>query len=218
MQLRQQLAAETKLRQDREGELAKGKAIAAETQTVLQKTRADLETATAKYKEATDRAAVSASELAEVKRELSEFQSVSEAALRSQSEKASVQIRKLRDDFDGAVAENKFLSRKLQRLTSVIDRDGLGPRTEWKAPNAPVNFTGKVTVLDPKWQFVVLNAGENQGILPYAELLVTRGGEVVAKLRIKSVEDNQCIANILPGWGSGKVAEGDTVIPVPPGL
>jgi len=79
--------------------------------------------------------------------------------------------------------------------------------------NLPVGLKGKVLVADPKWEFVVLNIGEDDGVLENGELLVNRNGRLVAKVRIQSVQKDRSIANLLNGWKLSDVIEGDLVIP-----
>jgi len=73
-----------------------------------------------------------------------------------------------------------------------------------------------VLVTDPKWNFVVLNIGEDQGVLERGELLVNRDGKLVAKVIVRSVQKDRSIANVMPGWELGEVMEGDQVIPAHP--
>jgi len=80
----------------------------------------------------------------------------------------------------------------------------------------PADLKGKVVVVDPKWDFVVLNIGEDQGVLTDGQLLVNRNGKLVAKVIVRSIEKDRCIANIVPGWKLGEVIEGDEVIPANP--
>jgi hypothetical protein len=77
----------------------------------------------------------------------------------------------------------------------------------------PPDLVGKVLQVDPKWDFVVLNVGADQGALTRAEMLVNRGGRLVAKVKIRRVEKNCCIADVMPGWKLAEVVEGDQVIP-----
>jgi hypothetical protein len=70
--------------------------------------------------------------------------------------------------------------------------------------------------VDPKWDFVVLNVGEDQGVLPDGELLVSRDGKLVAKVIVRSVQKDRSIANLVPGWQLGEIIEGDEVIPAHP--
>jgi len=76
----------------------------------------------------------------------------------------------------------------------------------------PPGLKGKVLVADPKYDFVVLDIGEKQGVLPEGQMLVNRNGKLVAKVRIKSVQTDRSIANVLPGWKLSDVMEGDQVL------
>src|SRR5208282_4451810 len=78
------------------------------------------------------------------------------------------------------------------------------------------DLRGKILVVDPKWDFVVLNIGQDQGVLDDGELLVSRDGKLVAKVIVRSLEKNRCIANIIPGWKLCEVIEGDEVTPAHP--
>ena len=80
----------------------------------------------------------------------------------------------------------------------------------------PANLTGKILVVDPKWDFVVLNIGDDQGVIQNGQLLVSRDGKLVAKVIVRAVEKDRCIANIMPGWKLGEVIEGDDVSPAHP--
>ena len=107
---------------------------------------------------------------------------------------------------------NILLGQKIVRLTNEL---ALYKNTEYIVP-LPSNLRGKVLVADPKWNFVVLNVGQNQGVLEHGELLVNRGGKLVAKVVIRSVQQDRSVANVLPGWQLGDIVEGDLVIPAHP--
>ena len=77
-------------------------------------------------------------------------------------------------------------------------------------------WKGKVVVVDPKWDFVVLDIGANKGVLEDGEMLVSRDGRLVAKVIIRNVEKDRCIANIISGWKLGEIMEGDVVTPAQP--
>jgi flagellar biosynthesis GTPase FlhF len=78
-------------------------------------------------------------------------------------------------------------------------------------PDLPPGLKGKVVAVDPKWDFVVLDIGGNQGVVPRGQLLVNRDGKLVAKLRVVSVDADRSIANVMPEWSQGQVMAGDTV-------
>jgi len=77
----------------------------------------------------------------------------------------------------------------------------------------PPGLQAKVVRYDPKWRFVVLNAGTEQGMCKNAELLIGREGRFVGKIKINSVEKEQSIGNLVSGWQLGEIVEGDLVIP-----
>jgi len=80
----------------------------------------------------------------------------------------------------------------------------------------PPALKGKIMVVDPKWDFVVLNIGDDQGVKQNGELLVSRDGKLVAKVIVRTLEKDRAIANIVPGWKLGDVIEGDEVSPAHP--
>ncbi len=78
------------------------------------------------------------------------------------------------------------------------------------------DLKGKIIAVDPKWDFVVLNIGGDQGVLDDGEMLVSRHGKLVAKVIVRSVQKDRSIANVVPGWQLGEVIEGDEVTPAHP--
>ena len=121
-------------------------------------------------------------------------------------------LKGLEDSRDTVDTENKTLLSKVKRLQNQLALYN---------PNAPpvylrADLTGKVLVSDPKWNFVVLNVGENQGVLERGELLVNRNGKLVAKVIVTNVQKDRSVANVMPGWQLGEVFEGDQVIPANP--
>jgi len=108
--------------------------------------------------------------------------------------------------------EKLVLSREVTKLKSQL--------AELTQPDyfvaLPASLKGKVMAVDPKWDFVVLNVGENEGVLNHGEMLVSRDGKLVAKVIVSSVQKDRSIANIMPGWQLGDVIEGDSVIPAHP--
>ncbi|MEX1044998.1 MAG: hypothetical protein WEC73_02615 [Chthoniobacterales bacterium] len=73
---------------------------------------------------------------------------------------------------------------------------------------------GTILAVNQAWNFVVLSLGDRQGVVPNAEMLVQRGGQLLGRIRITSVEPSTSIADILvrtvPRGFS--VMPGDTVI------
>ncbi len=109
-------------------------------------------------------------------------------------------------------SEKALLKRSLDKTKAELEKY-ITPDTFVKIR---ADLHGKILVVDPKWDFVVLDVGEDQGIISDGELLVSRSGKLVAKVVVRSVQRDRCIANILPGWKLGDPIEGDEVTPAHP--
>ena len=127
--------------------------------------------------------------------------------------KLVAQIKQDQAAMDAITDEKKILTRTVARLQSQLN-ELIG--TNNYVVTLPADLKGRVVVVDPKWDFVVLNIGEDQGVLTDGQLLVNRNGKLVAKVIVRSIEKDRCIANIVPGWKLGEVIEGDEVIPAYP--
>jgi hypothetical protein len=123
------------------------------------------------------------------------------------------QIKQDQAAMDAIKDEKTVLTRTVASLRSQLN-ELIG--TNNYVVTLPAGLKGRVVVVDPKWDFVVLNIGEDQGVLEDGELLVNRDGKLVAKVIVRSIEKDRCIANIVPGWKLGEVIEGDEVIPAYP--
>ena len=86
--------------------------------------------------------------------------------------------------------------------------------TQRQAKIMKKGLEGHVLAVNPNWNFVVLSMGDHQGVLPDKVFIVQRGGAMVAKVRITSVEPATSIADIVPGTASKGfgVQPGDVVI------
>ena len=82
---------------------------------------------------------------------------------------------------------------------------------ELKVPEMPP-IKGKVIAVDPKWEFIVIDIGAEQGAQVRGELLVSRQGKLVAKVKLTSVEAKRSIANVISDWKQSDIMEGDAVI------
>ena len=121
-------------------------------------------------------------------------------------------IKQDQDAISAMNEEKKVLARNLLRVQTRLDE----LLNESFVVKLRADLKGQVVVVDPKWDFVVLNIGDEQGVLPDGELLVSRDGKLVAKVIVRTIEKDRCIANIVPGWKLGEVFEGDQVTPAHP--
>jgi len=119
-------------------------------------------------------------------------------------------VKTLNQQVEGLREENKLFALDIKKKKAELDAIRLGKEED---PFVPQEVRGKVLVVDPKWDFLVLDVGAKIGLVDRGVLLVSRQGELVAKIRVTSVQDNRSIANIMPGWKLKDVMEGDVVLP-----
>lgn len=113
-----------------------------------------------------------------------------------------------RDVFKG---ENGVLTLKVKQLEAKITK--LSP--PGPVPSLPDGLQGKVVAVDPRYQFVVLNIGLNQGMKQYGEMVINRGGKLIGKVQITEVEPNLCIGSIVQKWKPStkeEIVEGDLAV------
>jgi len=204
----------------------KAKAEAADLKKSLEQAQTDLAT---KEKEATD--AKTAAETA--KTELAKAQ---EDVKSKEAELAKVeQARKDLEAKIGPVPPEQLAS-KIQELTDaktkleteMAEAAQLRDSFKKKAEEAEAQFaakdrqiaeykgnyvrnglTGKVLAYNPGWNFVVLNVGDKAGLKSGVQLVVTRAGAMIGKVRVSTVEPSTSIADVLPGT----IARGESVQP-----
>jgi hypothetical protein len=224
IELRNHDAEETKLHQEFEGKYNTTKKELTKTTTELNQTKATLEAATAAKDKAeadllaqTKRADKLNEDLTKTRQDLDTAQAELAAYKATGRTPQAIlgmnqEIRKVQENLAAVEIENKILTQDLKKTKNEL--------AVFKDPNLeimlPAKLKGKVLVADPKWNFVVLNVGEDQGVLERGELLVNRNGKLVAKVVVRSVQKDRCIANVQPGWELGEVMEGDLVIPAHP--
>jgi vacuolar-type H+-ATPase subunit I/STV1 len=206
-------------------DLASTKKDLAKTQGDLRQTQSQLADANAARKSAEDMAAAQTRRADDLSDKLAKTAQERDAAQNDlaaykNTELTPEQIVKLRLDLkdaqvavDVANQEKAVLFRSNVRLSNDLAKvTGTGDYVV----KLRADLKGKIVDVDPKWDFVVLNIGEDEGVLEDGELLVSRDGKLVAKVVVRSIEKDRCIANIVPGWKLGEVFEGDQVSPAHP--
>ena len=164
----------------------------------------------AKLKEASDSLAVKTEELDKLK-----------IALGGNNDKGP-DVEQMKAEFEATKKAKADLEVKVAELTQVQDtlNKQLGDEKS-KAASAETQVkaykqnytrqgvTGTVLAYNPGWNFVVLSIGDKQSLKAGKEMVVTRGGQMVAKVRVTSVEPSTSIADIIPS----SVAKGQSVQP-----
>ena len=126
--------------------------------------------------------------------------------------KEMVEVRAMIEDSEiqktekeGAIASNQVQRDNFEKVANELvalrqDQDNGIIRGE---------FQSTISKAYNNWGFVVVNGGNDQGVVHKAQLDVYRRGQFVCKLLVTSVEANQSIADIVPG----SLQPGQSVIP-----
>jgi len=198
-------------------ELARTKNDLAQTQQDLADTQADRDRAVARADSEGKRADELSDKLSKVSDERDAAQTSLAAYQATQYTpdqvlKMAKDIKNLSAEVEVVNEEKVVLLHSITRLTNELAKY-IGPDDVVKLR---ADLHGKILVVDPKWDFVVLNVGEDQGVISDGELLVSRQGKLVAKVVVRSVQKDRSIANLVPGWKIGEMIEGDEVSPAHP--
>ncbi len=124
-------------------------------------------------------------------------------------EDAKAAMQKALDAQTAAQTEQKILADQLQdttvKLKTFMDNVSKGPN------KMPPGISGKVTAVNRSWNFVVLDVGLSNGLVPKGELIVYRGNRFLGRSKITSVEENTAVADIEPD-ATGDIQMSDSVL------
>jgi hypothetical protein len=117
---------------------------------------------------------------------------------------------KAESDLEAAQSEQKILADQLQAsqaqvadLQDDLKRSATGTQ--------PPGISGKITFVDHAWNFVILDVGLSNGVVPNGELIVYRGRNFLGKVRVTKADPNDAVAEILPDV-KGDIQVGDSVL------
>ncbi|MCC7376419.1 MAG: hypothetical protein IT581_17300 [Verrucomicrobiales bacterium] len=178
----------------------------------LEGAKQELATSTTQLNETQGKLAKTASELEETKitrdgaqRELARWKALNISP--DQIAGLQVEAQKLQAQRDAYAEEKKVMGREIARLSDEL--------TVYKGTSTEVlmpDIHGKVTGVDGKFQFVMLDVGSDNGLKKDGKMIITRGESLVAKVQIVRVDSRTAIANLLPEWAKGEVQAGDLVM------
>lgn len=124
-------------------------------------------------------------------------------------------IREINDALPKATNELSVLKQE-QKVTMVQLNKKSGELNALLNPAGkvalPTGLNGKVTVVDHKWNFIVLDIGANHGLLPNGEMTIHREGRLIARVKLAKVDTEYAIANVMPGFKQNDIHEGDSVL------
>jgi hypothetical protein len=121
------------------------------------------------------------------------------------------QLEDTRRQLDNAEREKQLLSDKIR---TTQDRSTEIPRKRAVTTSRNPGLRGTVLAVNQAYNFVVLNLGGRQGVEANSEMLALRGGVLIGKIRVSSVEPATAIGDIITNsLARGvQVQPGDVVI------
>ena len=117
------------------------------------------------------------------------------------------ELPKRKEELSTLKLEQKVINVQLMKTSGDLNAL-INPKGAVALPS----LEGKVTAVDPKWDFVVLDIGANHGLLRNGELSIAREGRLIARVKATKVETLYAIANVMPGFKVGEIREGDSVL------
>jgi seryl-tRNA synthetase len=193
-------------------DLATTKTNLAQTTAGLAKTKSDLDQKTQEATALATQLTDTSNQLAQTKADLTTVQAMIQNitnALVAVGITDITSIDKFKDKIISMGEENKVLGEQLvvMRATNeVLQAKVLVLST------TPVGLRGHVSLVDPKWGFVVMDLGHAQRVQPNSEFLVYRDSKFVAKVQVTAVAAGNCIAQILPEYLKHPPQAGDLVV------
>ncbi len=111
-------------------------------------------------------------------------------------------IKKDRTEAEAALAnQTQHLAAARERVSNLTNAAKEAEEREANGRRGIVDadFSAKVAHAYTDWGFVVLNKGNGGGVFANADLEVKRGKDVVAKLKVRDVEQNSSVAELVKG-------------------
>jgi hypothetical protein len=170
------------------------------------KAKADLATAQTTVDEANKKVASAEQALEELKKTFPE--GVNMAELPETLKKLQADKSKAETELAEAKAVQESLKSRADEMTSAAEQKERVIQ-EYKSNTVRQGLSGKVVAYNQGWNFVVLNIGDKAGLKAGVQMVVLRGGSMVGKVKVTSVEPSTAIADVLPGT----IARGDSVQP-----
>jgi len=179
----------------------------AETRELLAQTQAELETTKEQLRQAKAEIERLEGELADLQAELAEANNQidilkqEKSALEVQVEELNSKIVQIEDEKRDIEDRYTVLSREYEKLVLKYE----GP----VGKPVPTGLHGRVLLVNPKWNFVILNTGADAGLRPMADMLIHRDDKLIGKVRISDVRDDMAVAEILTDWEQAPIQVGD---------
>jgi len=127
--------------------------------------------------------------------------------------KVSLQIQI--DDLNNQIVQNEDELRDAQDKILTLEQTVNQLELELgygKTRVLPKGLTGRILFVNQDWNFVVIDLGSDDGIVPNAEMLIHRKDTLIGKITISGISRKMAIAELQPEWAQAAVKEGDFVV------
>ncbi len=198
-EVEQARGAKEKEIQTREASIAAANAKLAENESKVASAEADLIRSQSERAELQAKLQANQGEMAELQKRLDEGGSrelMPDSLPMPGAGDLQAQLEDTRRQLDNAEREKQLLSEKIR---TVQDRSP----TTIEAPKRRVASTGRpgvrgtILAVNQAYNFVVLNLGGRQGVEANSEMLILRGGTLIGRIRVSSVEPATAIGDII---------------------
>jgi len=208
------VAARAKAVKDAEARIADLTTQNNRRQTEIQEQRKNVATALEEVRRTQDEAEARIAEAQKLRETLSAVQTQANEFKLRQTE-LNDQIRILQRELEGAKENNQDLRDKVAILQGALSKAGLPTESaSYVALNVPPAVEGYVKRVDAKNTRVEISVGSNDGLIAGHELYVFRTDpkpEYVGKIRIRDVDPNQAVGDVINRYQGKKIREDDRV-------
>jgi len=130
-----------------------------------------------------------------------------------EQEKVSLQIQI--DDLNNQMVETEDELRDAQDKVLTLEQTIQQLETELgygKSRPLPKGLTGRILYVNSDWNFVVIDLGSDDGLVPNAEMLIHRKDALIGKVTISGISRKMAVAELQSDWAQASVKEGDLVV------
>jgi len=185
----------------------KGKKLDMANQDIKQKD-GEISTHKSKIGELENKVTQTTSELTESQAQMKRIQDVLPPGI--PAEQIGEEIKKLNDSFATLDAEKQVLGKELQKKQDEIKRLEDQARMSREGVMAP-GLTGRIVAVNADWNFVVIDIGSKQGVVPNVPMMVHRDGRLIGKVKITTTDAIVSVADVMPEWKQEEILLGDMV-------
>ena len=202
----------TRAAQDQLGRLNGTRTVLAETKAVLAKTEDELKT-TQNDLAAAKTEIGKLNDTVNAKNALIDEKDVAIKNLEREKGELNAKLESVKNQVEDLESQNTELTDQMAKLQDEVKTLKMAQGADGKF-QIPKGQHGQVLYVDPDWNFLIIGIGaeSQKNMCPDLELMVSRADRLVGKVRVKAIENNLAIADIMNDWQQIPPQKGDYVI------